>query len=290
MDQSAPQLAFVVVPQWQGSDSARALRLVDGALAIAGDLPSRATVVVDVPAEAGDALGTPVHRLSAIQEVAARHREALAAAPGIPVTIGGDCGVALGAVSHSIAHADDVAVVWFDAHPDLNTPDSSASGAFAGMVLRTLLGDGHASLVPATPLAPGRVVLAGARSFDPEEVEAIERLGITVVAPPAFGDQDAVAAWPAAVAARVAATGASRVHVHVDVDVHDPADFSAKSTPVPFGVPAAAVVGAVRAVLEQTELAGASIAEFAPASPDDVAGDLATILRLIGALLSGTHR
>ncbi|RIJ25759.1 arginase family protein, partial [Clavibacter michiganensis subsp. insidiosus] len=54
--------SFVVVPQWQGSGSSRAMRLADGAEAIRGDLPASATHVVDVPVEAGESLGTGVLR------------------------------------------------------------------------------------------------------------------------------------------------------------------------------------------------------------------------------------
>jgi flavin reductase (DIM6/NTAB) family NADH-FMN oxidoreductase RutF len=57
---------FVVVPQWQGSVSARAMRLLDGAEAIRGDLPVSATTLVDVPIEAGDSLDTGIHRFSSL--------------------------------------------------------------------------------------------------------------------------------------------------------------------------------------------------------------------------------
>ncbi len=56
---------FIVAPQWQGSSSSRAMQLIDGAEAIAGDLPRGSTTVLDAPTEAGDAQGTRVHRLSA---------------------------------------------------------------------------------------------------------------------------------------------------------------------------------------------------------------------------------
>lgn len=275
-------LSFVVVPQWQGSGSSRAMRLVDGAMAIAGDLPVSKTTVVPVPSEAGDALGTGVERLSAIQAITAEHAAALSAAAGVPVTIGGDCGVGLAAAAHSIADGD-TAVVWLDAHADLNTPDSSPSGAFHGMVLRTILGDGPVSLVPAVPLRPSMLVLAGTRSLDEAEERAIEELGIVMLPPPT----DDVEGWPALVAGAVAATGAGRVHLHIDVDVHDPADFGSVAFPEPFGVPAATVLATIRAILERAPLAGAAITEFGPRSADDVAGDLAVILRVIGALASG---
>ena len=81
---------FVIVPQWQGSGSSRAMRLVDGAEAIRGDLPTSSTVVVDVPLEAGDAQGTGVHRLSSIMLVRDRLAKVLRETTGTPIMIGGD--------------------------------------------------------------------------------------------------------------------------------------------------------------------------------------------------------
>ena len=57
---------FIVVPQWQGSASTRAMQLIDGAEQIAGDLPRSACTRVDVPLEAGEALGTATRRLSSL--------------------------------------------------------------------------------------------------------------------------------------------------------------------------------------------------------------------------------
>lgn len=275
---------YVVVPEWQASGSARALRLVDGALAIAGDLPSTRTSVVEVPAEAGDALGSAVERLSAIVDVAARHRAALEQAPGVVLTIGGDCGVALAAVPHSLA-AGDAAVVWFDAHPDLHTPESSPSHEFSGMVLGTLLGDGPSLLVPQAPVPAHRVVLAGTRSIDDEEVAVISRLALPVVScPDDATDADGIATR---VVAALVGTGAARVHIHVDVDVLDPGEFASTSAPVPFGLTVAALTTAIRAIVARFPLAGASITAFAPSDPAEAVGDLGSILRIVAALRSG---
>jgi arginase len=82
----------------------------------------------------------------------------------------------------------------------------------------------------------------------------------------------------------VAATGATRVFVHIDVDVLDPADIVGVGSPEPFGIPAAVLVDAVRALTGRFVLAGAGITEFAPASPEDAVEDLPTILRLVAAL------
>ncbi|MDO7881483.1 arginase family protein [Salinibacterium soli] len=267
-------VTFVVAPEWQGSGSPRAMRLVDGAEAIRGDLPSAATRVVDIPLEAGDAQGTGVHRLSSIAVVRDRVAETLAGVTGPAITIGGDCGVELGAIEH--ASAPGVAVVWFDAHPDLNSPESSPSGAFGGMVLRTLLGDGPSALVPAVPLDPTRVVIAGARAIDDGEEEYLAATGIPMLSPDDVSAESIVAA--------VEATGATAVYIHVDLDVLDPAEIEGLAAPLPFGLGAAQLVEAVRALRERFEFAGAGITAFAPASMAAAVDDMPTILRLIGAL------
>ena len=127
------------------------MRLVDGAQAIAGDLPSASTTFIDVPLEAGDSQGTGVRRLSSIALVRDRVTEALRDVVDPVIAIGGDCGISLGTIG--ALETDDVAVLWLDAQPDLNTDESSPSGAFSGMVLRTLLGDGASALVPPVRVA-----------------------------------------------------------------------------------------------------------------------------------------
>ncbi|MEQ1735281.1 MAG: arginase family protein [Rhodoglobus sp.] len=207
--------SFVVVAQWQGSGSSRAMRLVDGADAIRGDLPTASTRVVEIPLEAGDSQGSGVHRLSAVSMVRDSFAEVLAQSDSPVITVGGDCGVELAAVAH--AASDEMAVIWLDAHPDLNTPETSPSGAFAGMVLRTLLGDGAAGLVPTTALTPTRVVLAGVRSIDPGEAQYIAEQSIAMVRASEVSAATLIDA--------VEATGATSVYVHIDLDVLDPGDI-----------------------------------------------------------------
>lgn len=268
---------FVVVPQWQGSASSRAMRLVDGAEAIRGDLPSAVTTIIEIPLEAGDAQGSGVHRLSSIAMVRDRLAEALTHVSAPAIVIGGDCGVELAAIGH--VGARDVAVIWFDAHPDLNTAESSPSSAFTGMVLRTLLGEGPAALLPSSPLTPERVILVGARSFDPGEDAYLAANRVHSVS------ADSVDA--ATLIAAVEATGAASVYLHIDLDVLDPADLAGLAAPEPFGVRAAALVDAIRGLLARFPLAGAGITEFSPASMAAAVDDMPTILRIIGALTSG---
>lgn len=264
-------LRFVLVPQWQGSPSPRAMRLAEGAAALREDLPAAATTEVAVPLEAGDARGTGIARFGSVQLVRERLRDHLAEGEDPAVVIGGDCGVSAGAIEAAAARHPSMALVWFDAHPDLNSPDTSPSGAFAGMVLRDLL---DAEVVP-----PSRVVVAGARSWDPGEEDYAAERGIRSIDVPALAD-------PSALVAAVADAGADSVYLHIDLDVLDPAALSSLLDPEPFGLEPAGLVAAIRALRDRFPLAGATIAAYAPADPAGEAAveDSATILRLIAAL------
>ncbi|MFZ4894551.1 arginase family protein [Plantibacter sp. Mn2098] len=272
--------SFVVVPQWQGSGSSRAMQLIDGADAIRGDLPSAATTVVDVPSEAGESLDTGVRRLSTLAVTAERQRIALGHTDGPVITIGGDCGVEFASVQHAIARSaaavSDIALVWFDAHGDLNTPAASITGAFSGMVARALLGEGEAPLVASPGIDPSRFVLVGARDLDDAEVSYLDETGLPSVGAAIVSPEEIVAA--------VSSTGATHVYVHVDLDVLDPADLTAVSSAVPFGVPLPALVESITALKSRFTFIGGGVTGFAPASANAAGEDLGTILRIIGAL------
>jgi arginase len=251
------------------------MRLVDGAEAIRGDLPAANTITVPVPLEAGEAQGTAVSRFSSIQLVRDRQAMALSTLDTIAITVGGDCGTELASVAHA-ADQGHIALIWFDAHGDLNTPQSSESSVFNGMVLRTLLGEGESGLVPARPLVPADVILVGARELDAAEEDYLAASGIPLL--------DAGTVTPKKLLAALSKTGATRVYIHIDLDVLDPAEFEGLDSPVPFGLSATTLVDLIRAVREKFELIGAGITEFAPTSPVHAEADLPTILRIIGAL------
>jgi len=256
------------------------MRLSDGAQAIFGDLPSRASTLIEVPVGAGDALGTSIHRLSAVNTVTERLVSELQSNDETALVVGGDCGIEFGAVSHALR--GDSCVVWFDAHPDLHSPESSESGAFSGMVLGALLGRADAELtgggfaVTAPALSPSRVVLVGARTFDEAEDAYVEEQNISAVSAFDLDPQEVVDA--------VAATGASSIYVHIDLDVLDPSDFDGLLDPQPFGLAPATLVATITALRERFQLVGAGICSFAPPTVEAAGDDLGTILRLVGAL------
>jgi arginase len=245
------------VAQWQGSGSPTARRLADGAVELAAMIPAERRIRVPVT---DDLAGN----LAAVRD----------ALPGTPVvTVGGDCGVELAPIEAALAaHGDGLTVVWFDAHGDLNTPASSPSGAFHGMVLRTLLGTGPAELAARRPLRPSQVVLAGVRALDPAEKEFVADTGMAHV------DVAALASLPEV----VAATAPRAVYLHVDLDVLDPAAFASVGTPEPEGVAPGRLAAVLTELMERFPVAGVGITEYEPARPAD-REVLATLVRSIFA-------
>lgn len=277
---ASPEPLVLVVPQWQGSSVPDAKALADGALRSARLFRPEAAVEIDVDeaAEPGDQdrASAPVRNAAALVRNAARVRTALAAAPGRPtVTLGGDCAVELEPVAAAVARLGrDVAVVWFDAHGDINVPAESPSGAFHGMILRTLLGEGPADLLPPenARLTHDRVVLAGTRALDDAEQAYLTKTGIRVVR---------TVDEPDALVDAVAATGASQVYLHIDLDVLDPAEFHGLSYREPDGVTAKHLCAALRALTGRFALAGLAVTEHAPAADPEGAAEDAAVLREI---------
>ena len=106
-----------------------------------------------------------------------RLHDAVAAAPGIPLALLGECTLAPAVTAGLLAAHPDLVLVWLDAHGDLNTPDTSPSGFLGGMPFAILLGWCHEPLRRAAgaelPLPEQRAALVGARDLDPGERDAI---------------------------------------------------------------------------------------------------------------------
>ncbi len=104
----------------------------------------------------------------------------------IPVILGGDHSIAIGTFtgisSHFKERGEEIGLVWFDAHADINTPETSPSGNIHGMPLATLLGYGNADLVGlggfSPKLNPKYLAHVGARDVDSGERREIKRLGL----------------------------------------------------------------------------------------------------------------
>jgi arginase len=133
-----------------------------------------------------------------------------------PLVLAGNCNSCLGTIAG--LEGEKVGIVWFDAHGDFNTPETSISGLLEGMALAAAVGDCHDELREriglATPVADENVVLLGARDLDPGESVRLKASRIALRPAGSFTD---VPELLAQLAERVSA-----VYVHIDVDFLDP--------------------------------------------------------------------
>lgn len=101
-----------------------------------------------------------------------------------PLVLGGDHSIAIGTLAGVAKHYKNLGVIWYDAHGDLNTAETSPTGNIHGMPLAVSLGLGHSSLTEIagyTPkVKPENVVVIGARDLDEGEKDLIKEIGIKV--------------------------------------------------------------------------------------------------------------
>ena len=173
-----------------------------------------------------------------------------------PVLLAADCSVSVTTLPAAIRIRPDGRVLWLDAHGDYNTPDTSGSGYLGGMCLAAAAGEWDAGL--GDPMPAERVVLAGIRDLDPGERELLERSPATVIG---------ASTVETLVAVKNALDGAP-IFVHLDLDVIDPEHFPA-AVPAPNGLHPDKLYDLIDSVLEDSELLGLEVTNFAVPDEED---------------------
>ena len=160
---------------------------------------------------------------------------ALIAEGTLPVILGGDHSISIGTVSGA-AEAAEIGVLWFDAHGDFNTPQTSPSSNVHGMSLAALLGIGSfdGDAISATNLDQENVALIGIRELDPEESDQLRESDINVYTMAEVDERGLADVTRDAIEQVSGAHGG--VHVSLDMDVLDPTEAAGVGTPVRGGV------------------------------------------------------
>jgi len=191
-------------------------------------------------------------RLAPLQSAVAGAVSAAAADGSCPVVVSGDCFTALGVVAGiqaaGAAAGQASGIVWFDAHGDVQTPETTASGYVAGMPLRLLTGyrpELIAGRLGLRPVPEEHIVLAGARDLDPPEASYLAGSAIR---------QCDVAGLTAADLPGVP------LYVHVDFDVLDPGEVPGVRFPTPGGPTAGELAGALATLLATGRVAAITLA------------------------------
>lgn len=252
----------ILFPQWQGSGIAN--ELYHGAMLIHDRLKDRGQFV-RVPVSLDRTLTVEnkilgysliLQQLSEAREIIWQHN------PEHLFVIGGDCSIDIAPISFLNQKYDrDLAVVWIDAHADLNTPASSPSHHFHGMPLRVLLGEGDAKIVELldSVLSPSQLFLVGARDFDPPEKNYLEQNNISLFTLEKIQDnsQNLMKA--------IANSGCQNIHIHCDLDAIDPLEFPWVKCLAANGLSIEFLTELLQQLSSYFNLVGFSITEFATA-------------------------
>jgi len=201
------------------------------------------------------------------EEVCGRLDEEVAAALSAgetPLVLGGDHSVAIGTLGGAARDAE-IGAIWFDAHGDLNTPNTSPSGNVHGMPLAAALGiDEFADVgwANAEGLSPGNVALVGLRSLDPAERERIRDLDLAAFTMSDIDDMGVNEVTKRAL--EVACSGTDGIHVSLDLDWLDPVVAPGVGTPVRGGVTYREAHSAMELVAERGALRSMELVEVNP--------------------------
>lgn len=202
-----------------------------------------------------------------------------------PLVLGGDHSIAMGTLAGAAKHLKNIGVIWYDAHADMNTPETSPSGNIHGMPLAASMGFGHSALTNIGgyqgKVKPEHIVLIGVRDIDKGEQQLIaekniktytandvKRLGMEVVI---------------AETLRYLSERCDGIHLSFDVDGIDPLEFPGVGTPVLNGLSYKESLQAVRLLAASEKLISAEFVEVNPLLDKDDSTSRQTV-NLIGAL------
>jgi arginase len=214
--------------------------------------------------------GTIWQRLAALYDAVAATVAEYTRAGTVPTVVSGDCLVALATIAGTQRAGVDPGVVWFDAHGDVHTLQTSTSGYLGGLALRLAMG-AHAELLAKPlglrPITEERTVLVDARDLDPAEVAYLDRSRLTRRAVDDLDD---------------ASLPDGPIVVHIDVDVIDADELPNLRFPASSGPSTGAVRQAGHQVLATGRVVAVDIAcSWYPPRDDR---DVAVRTRLLTAL------
>jgi arginase len=267
----------LVWPQWQGATAEIVAELLPeveqdearrgytlGTRVLEAILPAHSGPTEIVPVEMGtrglderdgiESKDAVLHQLAGAVEILEKH------SPARVVTLGGECSVSVAPFTHlAQRYGDDLAVVWIDSHPDVGTPTSGYHGYHA-MAVSAITGHGDPDvlkLLPAT-IDPRHVALAGLHSWTEDDYPNAAAWGISTFSPEDLRTHsDRLLAW-------LAATGCTKVAIHLDVDVIDSDEVILGLGVEPGGLTTTQVRRLLADVAAAADVVGITIAEYIP--------------------------
>lgn len=264
----------LIYPQWQGgvinhhipelnpNDAARGYYL--GAYLLSFLAPNTGQKTIEVPISLDINDRAIKNGIDSYDAVLKQSKEAIELLnennPDRIVVLGGDCAVSVVPFTYlTKKYADDVALIWIDAHPDINLPYDSYKGYHA-MALTACMGIGDKAIMKLLPakIDPSKTLIVGIREWDKGMQERQSELKIKGLTP------SEVSANSSEIMKWVKSTRASKVLIHFDLDVLDPSDLIAAVGIVPNGLKIDEIVRIINDISSTYDLVGLTIAEHMP--------------------------
>ena len=174
----------------------------------------------------------------------------------VPVVLSGNCNAALGTVSG--CGANKLGIVWFDAHGEATTPETTVSGFLDGMSISTLLGRAWHRLaenIPGFAPIPGnRILLFGARDVEPAEQSLLEAAGVRRAATLAQLQKQLP----------ILTREINQIYLHVDLDVLDPKEATANLWTPPNGITRDCLLECIAEIRKQTRVVALGVGSYDP--------------------------
>lgn len=180
-----------------------------------------------------------------------------------PLVLAGNCNACLGTLGG--IGPKKTGVIWFDAHGEFNTPETTLSGFLDGMPLAMTTGRCWQSLLKTipgfTPVPDERIVLVGAIDLDKAEEELFARSAITVV-PPVDFDAGRVDAFEKSL--HELKQQVDSIYLHIDMDILDLDGVYANHLQISGGMQPDSLKKAIAMIKDHFKIAACTVASYDP--------------------------
>lgn len=267
----------LIYPQWQGGDVAKSITEIKdpneasmgymlGAqlLNVLAPQSNQETLTVPISAEVGERKVTAgvLDRDIIARQTSAALEMLRASNPDKIVTLGGECSVSVVPFTYLLQKYDgDVAMIWLDAHPDITLPEDGTYAGYHAMAITACMGLGDEKIIGGLPAkyTSSQILLVGLRNWERDEIKLRQKeYGMKHLSPQDVArSSDAVREW-------LKACGASKVVIHLDLDVLDPNEIITAVGTDPDGMKLDEVVRVINDIAEEKDIVGLTIAEHMP--------------------------
>ncbi len=293
------KISVLGVPMWLGQtrygtnlgpNAIRSLGLLESLASVCKDVDDRGNVGVgsvrrDQPKNSKNLRSI----VAGSRKLAARVSE-IVANKRFPLVLGGDHSIAIGTLAGIARHYNRLGVIWFDAHADINTDETTPSGNIHGMPLAASMGFGQKDLVSiggyVEKVKAENIVMIGIRDIDPGEAELIRSHDIKV-----YTMQDVRKMGIQKVMIETIEYLSSRcdgIHLSFDLDGMDPLIAPGVGTPVADGMSFSDSMTAMRMLADADVITSVEIVELNPILDREEKTTMVAIL-MICTLLGGSE-